>query len=277
MRRPVAVVLLCWLAVPTPAAAVDGDRWAWPLAGPRELGRMFTPPATRYGSGHRGADLPAAAGAAVLAAGAGRVSYAGLLAGRGVVVVTHGALRTTYEPVTAAVEVGDVVPVGGLLGALDPGHAGCPVGACLHWGLRRGDDYLDPVRLVVAGPVRLLPPGPAGRAPVARSPDSGPGNSPGAGRPTAHAAAGPGARGTPPTASVGPAPDGLRRASEARHPPTRETAVVLAALVTGLGLLVPRTLAAPSPSTTSLGTSGPGRTTADPSPVSRGRGRRIGP
>ena len=37
---------------------------------------------------------------------AGTVTYAGLLAGRGVVVVDHGATRTTYEPVTAAVAVG---------------------------------------------------------------------------------------------------------------------------------------------------------------------------
>lgn len=153
-----APVLLVLLGAPSPAAA-DSGPWAWPLAGPREVSRPFAPPAVRYAAGHRGADLPSTPGAAVRAAGAGRVSYAGLLAGRGVVVVVHGTLRTTYEPVTATVSVGDEVATGEGLGVLEPGHGGCPYDACLHWGLRRGDTYLDPVRLVQAGPVRLLPVG----------------------------------------------------------------------------------------------------------------------
>jgi murein DD-endopeptidase MepM/ murein hydrolase activator NlpD len=82
------------------------------------------------------------------------VSYAGLLAGRGVVVVVHGVLRTTYEPVTASVRVGQAVAAGQVLGRLATGH--CPTG-CLHWGLLRGDVYLDPVQLVGPGPSRLLP------------------------------------------------------------------------------------------------------------------------
>lgn len=138
-------------------AAADSGPWGWPVTGPREVARGFDPPASRYGTGHRGVDLPAAAGSAVLASAAGRVSYAGLLAGRGVVVVTHGGLRTTYEPVAAAVRVGAVVSQGEVVGQLEAGHSGCPAAACLHWGLRRGEEYLDPVRLVERGPVRLLP------------------------------------------------------------------------------------------------------------------------
>ena len=41
-------------------------------------------------------------------------------------------------------------------GRLRPGHADCP-GACLHWGVRRGAEYLDPLALVATGHVRLLP------------------------------------------------------------------------------------------------------------------------
>jgi murein DD-endopeptidase MepM/ murein hydrolase activator NlpD len=165
----VLVAALGWLAGPAgaePAAAGAGP-WAWPVAGPGAVSRPFVPPPHRYGVGHRGVDLLAEPGAAVVAAGAGRVSYAGLLAGRGVVVVVHGALRTTYEPVTATVGLGARVAAGEVIGALDAGHAGCPAPACLHWGLRRGEDYLDPVRLVERGPVRLLPldgPAPAGAA-----------------------------------------------------------------------------------------------------------------
>lgn len=149
------------MALAASAAVVPGTasaaEWAWPLAGPHSVVRPFDPPAHRYGTGHRGADLLAVPGAAVSSAGSGQVSYAGLLAGRGVVVVVHGSLRTTYEPVLAAVSVGQPVAAGELLGVLEPGHPSCPAAACLHWGLRRGDDYLDPVGLVAAGPLRLLP------------------------------------------------------------------------------------------------------------------------
>jgi len=141
----------------TAAHAAPG--WVWPLDGSHAVSRVFDPGPTPYGPGHRGADLPGAPGDPVRAAGDGRVSYAGLLAGRGGVVVEHGALRTTYEPVTAVVRVGLAVAAGQQIATLDAGHEGCPVLACLHWGLRRGEAYLDPVRLVEGGPVRLLPRG----------------------------------------------------------------------------------------------------------------------
>ncbi|MBK5306677.1 MAG: M23 family metallopeptidase [Frankiaceae bacterium] len=143
------------LALAGPVRAAD-PAWVWPLTGPPSVSRPFDPPATRYGPGHRGADLTGSPGQVVRAAGDGRVSYAGLLAGRGVLVVVHGDLRTTYEPVTATVRVGQQVTAGQAIGRLAAGHPGCPA-TCLHWGLRRGEAYLDPVRLVRAGPSRLLP------------------------------------------------------------------------------------------------------------------------
>lgn len=96
---------------------------------------------------------------------AGRVTFAGSLAGRGVVVVDHGSVRTTYEPVTARVRRGDPVGRGAMIGTLERLSSHCFPRACLHWGLRRGNTYLDPLTLVGAGPVRLLPLGgaPAGQ------------------------------------------------------------------------------------------------------------------
>lgn len=144
--------------VPHPAAAAatsPGSPWQWPLAPAPAVVRPFAPGPTPYSPGHYGADLAAAEGEVVLAAGGGEVTYAGLVAGRGVVVVSHGRLRTTYEPVVAAVRVGDRVLAGARLGEVGTGHP-CPAASCLHWGLRRGDTYLDPV-LLVHGPVRLLP------------------------------------------------------------------------------------------------------------------------
>lgn len=140
-----------------PAAAPP--RWVPPVPGPLRVLRTFDPPAVRWAAGHRGVDLAAAPGAAILAAGAGRISYAGLLAGRGVVVVVHGELRTTYEPVIATVRVDQHVLAGEPIGFLSVGHDLARTSAgVLHWGLLRGRTYLDPLaRLELPQPVRLLP------------------------------------------------------------------------------------------------------------------------
>jgi murein DD-endopeptidase MepM/ murein hydrolase activator NlpD len=144
-------------AAPAPIAAVT-VLWALPLAGAPEVTRPFAPPPSPYAAGHRGVDLAAAPGAPVLAAGAGTVVFAGWVAGRPVVSIDHpGGLRTTYEPVTPTVAAGQVVAPGTPLGVLEVGHAGCPAGACLHWGLRRGGVYLDPLSLLRPPRVRLLP------------------------------------------------------------------------------------------------------------------------
>jgi murein DD-endopeptidase MepM/ murein hydrolase activator NlpD len=92
-----------------------------------------------------------------MAALPGRVTFAGQLAGRGVIVVNHGSTRTTYEPVHGDVAVGTVVAQGDVLGTLDPVGSHCLPQACLHWGWLRGEDYLNPLALVGATAVRLLP------------------------------------------------------------------------------------------------------------------------
>ncbi|MFI7605510.1 murein hydrolase activator EnvC family protein [Micromonospora sp. NPDC049366] len=137
--------------------AVAGT-FRWPLDGPPRPVRRFDPPPRPWLPGHRGVDLAAPAGATVRAAGAGTVLFAGPVAGRPVVTVGHtDGLRTTYEPAHATVAVGASVTAGDPVGVLLAGHAGCPATACLHWGLRRGEEYLDPLALLGLGPVRLLP------------------------------------------------------------------------------------------------------------------------
>jgi hypothetical protein len=51
---------------------------------------------------------------------------------------------------------GTFVQAGERIGILQAGHAGCPVAACLHWGLLSGAEYLDPMSLLT-DEVRLLP------------------------------------------------------------------------------------------------------------------------
>ncbi|HET8603530.1 MAG TPA: M23 family metallopeptidase [Marmoricola sp.] len=129
----------------------------WPLVPRPEVVTAFDPPSAPWGAGHRGVDLLGRPGEVVRAAAAGRIVFAARLAGRGVVVVDHGSVRTTYEPVAATVHVGQQVAEGQPLGRLQAASSHCFPRACLHWGLLRGDTYLDPLTLVGAGPVRLLP------------------------------------------------------------------------------------------------------------------------
>nr|WP_229069477.1 M23 family metallopeptidase [Actinoplanes sp. DH11] len=145
-----------WLA----ASAAPGERLAhyrWPVTPPIVV-RRFDPPRERWLPGHRGVDLAVPPATVVRAAGAGTVVFAGVVAGRGVLSVAHaGGLRTTYEPVTTTVARGDRVAAGDPLGTIEIGHPRCPKPTCLHWGLRRGTDYLDPLALLGLGRVRLLP------------------------------------------------------------------------------------------------------------------------
>lgn len=152
----VLAATLAMLLVAPSAPARVAARFSWPL-NPHPVLRRFEPPSTPFGPGHRGVDLGGAADQPVLAAGDGVVRYAGPLADRPVISIEHaGGLHTTYEPVTPTVQPGQQVTRGQLVGRLQPGHAGCPA-VCLHWGVRRGAEYLDPLRLVSTGGVRLLP------------------------------------------------------------------------------------------------------------------------
>jgi murein DD-endopeptidase MepM/ murein hydrolase activator NlpD len=152
---PASPAAEAWPAAPVTARA---GAFRWPLDGAPRVVRRFDPPPQPWLPGHRGVNLAGMPGATVRAAGAGRVRFAGRIAGRFVVSVDHaGGLRTTYEPVEPVVRTGDEVAAGDPIGRLASGHPGCTVSACLHWGLRRGDMYLDPLALLGLAQVRLLP------------------------------------------------------------------------------------------------------------------------
>lgn len=122
----------------------------------------FDAPAQDWLPGHRGVDLAGDPGERVVAAAAGEVTFVGVIDGTPMITVTHGEVRTTYQPVRALVDVGQHVDAGQAIGELEAGHANCPAEACLHWGLKQGDRYLDPTTLLGGvsggtGDVRLLP------------------------------------------------------------------------------------------------------------------------
>lgn len=164
MRRCAAalVVILAALAPRAGTAAFDEGPVVWrpPVDGP--VARGFDPPAARWAAGHRGVDYAVEPGTRVRAAGDGVVAFAGSVAGSLHVTIAHGGgLRTTYSFLDAVtVHRGDEVGRGdqvGLAGGGDPEHGP----GLLHFGLRQGEEYLDPLTLF--GPpdltetVRLVP------------------------------------------------------------------------------------------------------------------------
>ena len=150
---------LIGLAVSTKANAQEiSPPWVFPTT-QTKTSRPFEPPAQNWLAGHRGVDFRGQLGDQVFAAGAGVVIFADSLAGKGVVVISHGLIRTTYEPLKIRVSVGDQVSPGQLIGTLTTGISHCATEEtvwCLHWGAIRDGKYLNPLLLVYPR-VRLLP------------------------------------------------------------------------------------------------------------------------
>ncbi len=148
-------------SAPASGGVGAGPGRAWPVGGPGAVLSRFHAPATTWAAGHRGVDLAASPEAEILAAAPGVVTFSGMVAGRPVVTVSHPGsgsppLRTTYLPVTGTAAVGSAVSAGQPIGRIAPGSGHCAAG-CLHWGLLRGDRYLDPLALFGGGAARLLP------------------------------------------------------------------------------------------------------------------------
>lgn len=120
--------------------------------------RRFDRPDQPWLPGHRGVDLAASVGQIVLAPADGRVTWTGVIAGRPVVVVSHeGGLRSTFEPVVAKGPAGSAVTRGEPVGVMAETAGHCAPRTCLHWGVLRGETYLDPLSLVGRAKVVLLP------------------------------------------------------------------------------------------------------------------------
>jgi len=134
--------------------------YALPVPGSRVV-KVFARPALRWSPGHRGVDLESAPGADVRAPADGIVTYQAVVVDRGVVVLTHpDGLRTSLEPVLGTLPVGSAVTSGQIVGTVQGGLGHCAI-TCVHWGVRRGQTYLDPLSLLEgAGPAVLLPAAP---------------------------------------------------------------------------------------------------------------------
>lgn len=154
----IAAVAAIVLGGPAPAAGRAGSPvrastevppWGWPVAPPHQLLRGFEAPPTPYAAGHRGIDVTATAGGAVLAAADGIVGFAGMVVDRPVLSVRHGdGLVSSIEPVAATVQAGAEVRMGDTIGVVaSGGHCG---GRCVHFGVRLYGEYVNPMALLSA-------------------------------------------------------------------------------------------------------------------------------
>lgn len=156
-----ALMLVVAMTLRAPASAPEWQP-ASPYLSPVEPMRaesLARIPAQDWLPGHRGIDLTTVAGAAVTAPAPGTVTFAGTVVDRHVITITHvDGARSSLEPVTATVEEGDRVVAGQPVGTVSDTAGHCAPATCVHWGVRVGERYVDPLEVLVGfGPVRLLP------------------------------------------------------------------------------------------------------------------------
>ena len=126
----------------------------WPVREP-DIVRQFEAPETPWSAGHRGVDLAAQPGTALLAPAGGTISFAGQVAGKSVVSIRHDALISSFEPAQTDLPVGTLLDQGQIFGQVQGGSDHCGE-TCVHWGVRSGEnEYVDPAALVAGSRIVL--------------------------------------------------------------------------------------------------------------------------
>lgn len=109
----------------------------------------FAKPDKNWLPGHRGIDLSPSGSLGIYAPAAGTIGFAGKVGGKPVVTLLHaGGLRSTFEPAETDLRPGtflDAAAQVGVISSAGPWHC---ASACLHWGVKNGDEYLDPWRFI---------------------------------------------------------------------------------------------------------------------------------
>jgi murein DD-endopeptidase MepM/ murein hydrolase activator NlpD len=148
------------LVTAAPGSPAHAAGWLWPVAGP--VIRGFDPPASPYGSGHRGIDIATSVGTTVVAPAGGMVTFAGPVGGHLFMTIDHGGgLESTYSWLSAfIVRKGAVVSRGQPIARTGWGHPSSPI-PHLHLGVKLLDVYVDPMDYLepasVTSFIRLAP------------------------------------------------------------------------------------------------------------------------
>ncbi|GAA1745924.1 M23 family metallopeptidase [Rothia terrae] len=156
----VAILLLATF-LPNPSASADtSPHWQSPVGDPYSVERHFKKPPKKWNAGHRGVDFSATASTKVVAPEAGTISFSGKVVDRTVITITHpDGKKSSFEPVTNPLPIGTKVTKGQPIAAIDASQHHCPsLTLCVHWGVRKGDEYINPWLLIeTQAPSILLP------------------------------------------------------------------------------------------------------------------------
>lgn len=151
----------------TPTSPADEEKlaqhrgqWESPTGSAPKVVKDFQPPAQKWLSGHRGVDLTVSLNGQVRAPADGTVTHVGKVVDRNTITIDHGdGLRSSFEPVDSNLKRGDRVRKGQVIGVLSNGdHCMFSLRACVHWGVRLDDEYVNPLQFIGAFlPSVLLP------------------------------------------------------------------------------------------------------------------------
>lgn len=130
---------------PTVRTAPRSSGWRWPLLGP--ITQRFGESLTKYGF-HQGIDIDGKTGDPVRAARRGRVVVAGEYdrCGGLQVHIDHGDGIASWYRHLSRIDVakGTFVEAGTVIGRV--GDTGCSLGSHLHFAIRKGSTFVDPLR-----------------------------------------------------------------------------------------------------------------------------------
>lgn len=135
---------------PTTTPRPTATGWRWPLIGP--ITQRFGESLTQYGF-HQGIDIDGDTGDPVRAARSGTVTVTGHwddCGGLQVHIDHGGGFESWYRHLSRIdVTVGQRVAAGTIIGAV--GDTGCSLGSHLHFGIREGKVFVDPLRYLPPG------------------------------------------------------------------------------------------------------------------------------
>lgn len=182
IRLVVFVIIICFLFVPTMSADIElkpiekGEKifygnlnFAWPIPGYTTISSPFgkrTAPTSGASTFHKGTDIPAPEGTALVATCDGEITFIGFLGGGGytITITTVDGIKISYCHVSPnyIVIVGQKVEQGEIIGNVGPKYVygvvgnnykdatgkptnGATTGCHLHIGFRVNNEYANPM------------------------------------------------------------------------------------------------------------------------------------